>query len=78
MTSQFGAFTASELFCAKCQRSQPVREKLLLVLPSAELHEYLCTSCGASVGQRSVPITAAQSHSKPTTRTGSRTRKLLR
>jgi hypothetical protein len=51
---QFGAFRASELFCAKCQRSQPVRERLLLVLPSGELHEYLCSRCGSSVGTRSV------------------------
>jgi hypothetical protein len=77
MTSQFGAFTASELFCAKCQRSQPVREKLLLILPSAELHEYLCTGCGASVGQRSVPITAARPVPKPASRSGVPNRKLL-
>ena len=30
MSQQFGAFTASELYCPKCRRSQPVREKLLL------------------------------------------------
>jgi hypothetical protein len=54
MNRQFGAFTASELFCPKCQRSQPVREKLLLILPSGELHEFLCTSCGSSLGKRTV------------------------
>jgi len=54
MSQQFGAFTASEIYCAKCQRSQPVRERLLLVLPSGELHEYLCSQCGSSVGTRSV------------------------
>jgi hypothetical protein len=54
MKHQFGAFTASELYCAKCRKSQPVREKLLLVLPTGELHEYLCTGCGASLGQRTV------------------------
>jgi hypothetical protein len=51
---QFGAFTASELFCGKCQRSQPVRERLLLVLPSGEVHEYTCSRCGSSVGTRTV------------------------
>ena len=54
MKEQFGAFTASELYCPKCKVSQPVREKLLLVLPTGELHEYLCTRCATSLGQRTV------------------------
>ena len=52
MKEQFGAFTASELYCPKCKIAQPVREKLLLVLPSGELHEYLCSKCGSSLGER--------------------------
>jgi hypothetical protein len=59
---QFGAFTASELYCPKCGKAQPVREKLLLVLPSGELHEYLCARCATSLGQREVigpPLGAA-------------------
>jgi hypothetical protein len=31
-----------------------VRERLLLVLPDGELHEYLCVGCGSSVGSRKV------------------------
>src|SRR5580704_14530443 len=54
MPQQFGAFTASELYCPKCGRSQPVREKLLLVLPTGELHEYLCSRCATSLGKREV------------------------
>jgi hypothetical protein len=54
MRQQFGAFTASELYCPKCGKSQPVRERLLLVLPSGDLHEYLCITCGASLGERTV------------------------
>ena len=54
MSQQFGAFTASELYCPKCKRAQPVREKLLLVLPSGELHEYLCSGCGSSLAKRTV------------------------
>jgi len=50
----FGEFQASVLFCARCQSAQPVRERLLLVLLDGELHEYLCTACGASVGSRKV------------------------
>jgi hypothetical protein len=54
MPQQFGKFTASELYCPKCGRSQPVRERLLLVLPSGELHEFLCTRCATSLGKRTV------------------------
>jgi hypothetical protein len=54
MTQQFGAFTASELYCPKCGKSQPVRERLLLVLPSGELHEFLCSRCASSLGKRTV------------------------
>ena len=54
MKEQFGAFTASELYCPKCGRSQPVRERLLLVLPSGELHEFLCAQCATSLGKRTV------------------------
>lgn len=50
--SQFGALTASELYCPKCRKSQPVREKLLLVLPSGELHDFICVGCGSSLGKR--------------------------
>jgi hypothetical protein len=62
MNSQFGSFTASQLYCPKCKSAQPVREKLLLVLPDAELFDYLCTGCGESLGQRNVP--ASQVHPK--------------
>ena len=54
MSGQFGAFTASELYCPKCRRAQPVRERLLLVLPSGELHEYRCSECATSLGQREI------------------------
>ena len=54
MPRQFGDFIASELYCPKCRSSQSVREKLLLVLPSGELHEYLCSRCGTSLGKRTV------------------------
>ena len=54
MQEQFGAFTASELYCPKCKSAQRVREKLLLVLPTGELHEYLCVHCATSLGQRTV------------------------
>jgi predicted RNA-binding Zn-ribbon protein involved in translation (DUF1610 family) len=63
MTQQFETFTASELYCPKCQRAKPVREKLLLILPTGELHEFLCTGCGNSLARRTVthrPVSAPQ------------------
>lgn len=30
----------------------PVRERLLLVLPTGELYEYLCQGCGSSLGSK--------------------------
>jgi len=51
---QFENFTASSLYCDKCQAAMPVRERLLLVLPDKEIFDYLCTGCASSVGQREV------------------------
>lgn len=56
MAAQFGDLVASELYCPRCQSAQPVRERLLLVLPDGELHEYCCRRCGASLGQRRVTL----------------------
>ena len=54
MHKQFDRLTASELYCPRCRAAQPVREKLLLVLPRAEIHEYRCVVCGDSLGTREV------------------------
>ncbi|HZR16803.1 MAG TPA: hypothetical protein VFE51_05700 [Verrucomicrobiae bacterium] len=64
---QFGQFTASELYCPKCKTSQPVRERLLLVLPTGELHEFLCSKCATSLGKRTVtgPAVAAPVRGRP-------------
>jgi hypothetical protein len=51
---QFEEFQAQSLFCGRCRAAQPVRERLLLLLPDGELREYLCAACGTSVGQRRV------------------------
>ncbi len=51
---QFENFTASTLYCEKCKATNPVRERLLLVLPEKEIFDYLCTECGSSVGSREV------------------------
>ncbi len=49
---QFKNFNATHLLCPKCNVATPVRERLLLVLPDGELHEYICSRCGASLGKR--------------------------
>lgn len=57
---QFESFTASQLYCSKCQKAMPVREKLLLVLPEKEIYDYLCTGCAASLGTREVSLAEMQ------------------
>jgi hypothetical protein len=52
--SSFEELQASVLLCPRCRVARPVRERLLLVLPDGELHEYLCTACGSSAGTRKV------------------------
>ena len=75
---QFGQFTASELYCPKCKTAQPVRERLLLVLPTGELHEFLCSQCATSLGKRTVtgPTLAAPARARPSAQPPRR--KLLR
>ncbi len=51
-THQYDEFEASELFCLRCQRSVPVRKRLLLTLPTGNKFDYLCSLCGESVGSK--------------------------
>lgn len=78
MKEQFGAFTASELYCPKCKTAQVVREKLLLVLPAGELHEYLCSKCGSSLGERTTTETQKPSALVTPGMAGHPKRRLLR
>ena len=48
----FGEFDATELYCPRCRRANPVRRRLLLVLPEGDEYEYLCAVCGESVGTK--------------------------
>ena len=54
MEKTFDQFNAALLYCDKCRRAMPVRQRLLLVLPDGELHDYLCQGCGNSVGSKTV------------------------
>ena len=49
---QYGSFRASLLYCPKCRQATPTRERLLLVLPTGNLYEYLCMQCGSSTGSK--------------------------
>ena len=55
----YGEFEASELYCARCKRATPVRQRLLLVLPSGNKYDYLCSVCGSSVGSKMDDDTSA-------------------
>ncbi len=48
----YDEFEASELFCNRCGRAQPVRKRLLLVLPQGSKYDYLCSVCGNSLGSK--------------------------
>jgi hypothetical protein len=53
---QFENLRASSLYCRKCGRAMPVRERLLLVLPGKEIYDYLCAGCAESLGRREVQL----------------------
>jgi hypothetical protein len=60
---QFENLRASSLYCRKCGRAMPVRERLLLVLPGKEIFDYRCTGCAESLGQREVELGARRGKS---------------
>jgi ribosomal protein L40E len=57
--AQFENLRASTLYCRKCGAAMPVRERLLLVLPGREIHEYVCSRCGESVGKKETAAAGA-------------------
>ncbi len=63
--NQFGALTASELYCPRCGQARPVRERLLLVLPTGELHDFSCSVCGSSLAKRTTSAPAVQPAAPP-------------
>lgn len=50
--AQYDSFNASLLYCGTCKQATPTRQRLLLVLPSGNLYEYLCAHCGSSTGSK--------------------------
>ena len=49
---QYDDLEATELYCPQCRACMPVRKRLLLHLPNGDKYDYLCTRCGASVGDK--------------------------
>ena len=43
--TQFRSLNATLLFCPTCKEATPARERLLLVLPTGNKYEYLCSYC---------------------------------
>ena len=50
---QYSSLEVSEMFCSNCKASRPVRQHLLLVLPTGNRYEIRCAECGQSVGAKS-------------------------
>ncbi|MFQ5949104.1 MAG: cytoplasmic protein [Nitrospiria bacterium] len=69
MEKTYDQFRASLLYCNKCGRAMPVRERLLLILPNGELYDYLCQECGSSLGSKtekaSSKVTLVRSQGMP-------------
>lgn len=49
---QFEGMSATQLYCPKCQRAMPVREKLALYLLSGAIYHYVCDGCGTVLGKK--------------------------
>jgi hypothetical protein len=50
MSDAYREFEAQSLFCARCRRAVEVRKRLLLVLPTGNKYDYVCSVCGMAVG----------------------------
>ncbi|MBA5875812.1 MAG: cytoplasmic protein [Nitrospira sp. CR1.2] len=57
-TDQYDSFNASLLYCGHCRQATPTRQRLLLVLPTGNLYEYLCAQCGTSTGSKTERVPA--------------------
>lgn len=50
MSDAYREFEAQSLFCGQCRRAVEVRKRLLLVLPTGNKYDYVCSACGTAVG----------------------------
>jgi hypothetical protein len=70
MEQSFDQFNAALLYCNKCGRAMPVRQRLLLVLPDGELYDYTCQGCNSSVGSKTEKAALNQAAQNPRSRVG--------
>lgn len=70
MEQSFDQFNATLLYCNKCGRAMPVRQRLLLVLPDGELYDYTCQGCNSSVGSKTEKAQPAPLTHSPRSRLG--------
>ena len=70
MEQSFDQFNAALLYCNKCGRAMPVRQRLLLVLPEGELDDYTCQKCNSSVGSKTEKAGNPPGTPKPRSRLG--------
>jgi len=66
----FDQFNAALLYCNKCGRAMPVRQRLLLVLPEGELYDYTCQKCNSSVGSKTEKAGTPPDTPNPRSRSG--------
>lgn len=48
----YRSLEASEMYCQRCRQARPVRQHLLLVLPTGNKYDYRCAVCANSVGSK--------------------------
>jgi hypothetical protein len=65
MQQSYDQFNAALLYCDKCRRAMPVRERLLLVLPDGELYDYTCQGCNSSIGSKTERVGLKPSVARP-------------
>jgi hypothetical protein len=70
MEQSFDQFNAALLYCNKCGRAMPVRQRLLLVLPDGELYDYTCQGCNSSVGSKTEKAGVNRAAQNPRSRLG--------
>ena len=70
MEQSFDQFNAALLYCNRCGRAMPVRQRLLLVLPDGELYDYTCQGCNSSVGSKTEKAGLNQAAQNPRSRVG--------
>ena len=56
MTDAYREFEAQSLFCPRCRCAVEVRKRLLLVLPTGNKYDYVCSRCGRC------PLRASDGH----------------